>query len=92
MFYEEVVDIVRSYLREKLKRTRDTCLTVSLKDFFLKYLGQGKFVTCEAKIFWEVLDERVRENGFRILLIVKRKCGVGGRRGIKKKVLVRDRV
>jgi len=66
MFYEEVVDIVRSYLREKLKRTRGARLTVSSKDFFLRYLGQNRFVTCEARIFWEVLDELVKENEFRI--------------------------
>ena len=92
MPYEEVVDVVRSYLKEKLDRTRGTCLTVSSKEFFLRYLGQSRFVPCEAKIFWDVLDELIKENGLRVLLVVDRKCGVAGRRGIKKKVLLRDRV
>lgn len=90
MPYNEVVNMVRTYLREKLRRTRGTCISVSSKDFFLKFLGQDKYTACEARLFWEILDRLIEEDdGLRVLLVVKRKCGVSGLRGIKKKVLVR---
>ena len=77
MPYEEVVGMVRSYLREKLRRTRGTCISVSSKDFFLKFLGQSRYTACEAKLFWDILDRVIEEeDGLRVLLVVERKCGV----------------